>query len=225
MSEAYNYGDVELTPEEEYQARVSKLVDAVQADLKLADDESSVYHIAAQRKFEDIVRLTSGHAYSTARRFTHDAEGASEVVQESYLRAWRGLPGFRGESSFTTWFHRITVNAANTYIEKRKKLQDKLAINRDEDETKEYVAKHSDYDVEHRVENAELRDELRSAIEQLSPIMRSVVVLRDVYDLPHDVIAQKLGISETASKVRLHRARRRLRELVFPDKESTIEEV
>ena len=61
-----------------------------------------------------------------------------------------------------------------------------------------------------------LRSRLNAALEELPPRLRAVVVLRDVYDLPHSAIADELGISEAAAKVRLHRARRRLRERLFP---------
>ena len=57
---------------------------------------------------------------------------------------------------------------------------------------------------------------MTAALEELPPRLRAVVVLRDVYDLPHDAIATELGISESAAKVRLHRARRRLRGRLFP---------
>ena len=63
---------------------------------------------------------------------------------------------------------------------------------------------------------AELRDRLKGALAELPPRLRAVVVLRDVYDLPHEAIAAELGISESAAKVRLHRARRKLREQLFP---------
>ena len=61
-----------------------------------------------------------------------------------------------------------------------------------------------------------LRDRLNAALEELPERLRAVVVLRDVYDLPHQAIADELGISEAAAKVRLHRARRRLRQRLFP---------
>jgi RNA polymerase sigma-70 factor (ECF subfamily) len=61
-----------------------------------------------------------------------------------------------------------------------------------------------------------LRQRLTEALEDLPPKLRQVVVLRDIYDLPHEDIAAELGISETAAKVRLHRARKKLREDLFP---------
>ena len=67
-----------------------------------------------------------------------------------------------------------------------------------------------------RAEASDLRDRLTDALEDLPRRLRAVVVLRDVYDLPHEAIAAELGISESAAKVRLHRARRKLRERLFP---------
>jgi RNA polymerase sigma-70 factor (ECF subfamily) len=61
-----------------------------------------------------------------------------------------------------------------------------------------------------------MRHRLSTALEDLPPKLRQVVVLRDIYDLPHEAIAAELGISETAAKVRLHRARKKLREDLFP---------
>jgi RNA polymerase sigma-70 factor (ECF subfamily) len=60
------------------------------------------------------------------------------------------------------------------------------------------------------------RDRVAAALAELPPRLRSVVVLRDVYDLPHEAIAAELGITEAAAKVRLHRARKKLRERLFP---------
>ena len=71
-------------------------------------------------------------------------------------------------------------------------------------------------DPEARSEATALRHRLTAALETLPPKLRQVVVLRDIYDLPHEAIAAELGISETAAKVRLHRARKKLREDLFP---------
>jgi RNA polymerase sigma-70 factor, ECF subfamily len=71
-------------------------------------------------------------------------------------------------------------------------------------------------DPEGRLGGADDRRILQAALQSLSPEMRAVVVLRDVYDLPHEAIAAELGISEGAAKVRLHRARKKLRERLFP---------
>ncbi len=73
----------------------------------------------------------------------------------------------------------------------------------------------ADHDPAQHVDATTLRTRLEAAIADLPPRLRQVIVLRDVYELPHDQIAAELGISESAAKVRLHRARRMLRERLF----------
>lgn len=162
--------------------------------------------------FEELVRATYADTYTLAYRLTGDEEDARDVVQETYLRAFRGLKRFRGDAQFTTWLYRITANCANTHLGRRvrhrhEELEDDDAV----------VDERPEADPQARAENEALRGRLRGAIEALPPRLRAVVVLRDVYDLPHEAIAEELGISESAAKVRLHRARRRLRDDLFPD--------
>jgi RNA polymerase sigma-70 factor, ECF subfamily len=165
-----------------------------------------------QAAFEGLVRATYADTYTLAYRLTGDEEDARDVVQETYLRAFRGLKRFRGDAQFSTWLYRITANCASTHLGRRARHRhDELA-----DDTP-LADDRLEIDPEHRAENEALRTRLRGAIDRLPPRLRSVVVLRDVYDLPHEAIAEELGISETATEVRLHRARRRLREELYPD--------
>lgn len=160
--------------------------------------------------FDQLVKATYLDTYTLAYRLTGDEEDARDVVQESYLRAYRGLKRFRGDAQFSTWMYRITANCASTHLGKRNRnrhdeLTDDIAVD-------EAVANNP----EARTDAAVLRDRLQGALRELPPRLRSVVILRDIYDLPHDAIAAELGISESAAKVRLHRARRKLRDEVFP---------
>ena len=165
-----------------------------------------------QHAFEELVRATHAEAYTLAYRLVGNEEDARDVVQDTYLRAFRGLKNFRGDAQFTTWLYRITANCANTHLSKRvRHRHDEL----DEDDPAIPDLDPSNDPVA-RADASVLRDRLTEALRELPPRLRAVVVLRDVYDLSHEDIAAELGISETAAKVRLHRARRRLRELVFP---------
>ncbi len=160
--------------------------------------------------FDELVKATYLDTYTLAFRLTGDEEDACDVVQESYLRAYRGLKRFRGDAQFSTWMYRITANCASTYLGKRKRnrhdeLTDDIAVD-------EQVA----VNPEAQADAAALRGRLQDALRELPPRLRAVVILRDIYDLPHDAIAAELGISESAAKVRLHRARRKLRDDVFP---------
>jgi RNA polymerase sigma-70 factor, ECF subfamily len=161
--------------------------------------------------FDELVRSTYAETYTLARRLTGNEEDARDVVQETYLRAFKGLKRFRGDAQFSTWLYRITANCANTYLSKRNR-------HRHEELPEVLIDASSEVDPEARADAVELRGRLDDALAHLSPKLRAVVLLRDVYDLPHESIAAELGISESAAKVRLHRARRELREHIFPSK-------
>ena len=165
----------------------------------------------SREAFDELVRVTSRDTYTLAFRLVGNEEDARDVVQETYLRAYKGIGRFRGDAQFTTWLYRITANCANTHLSKRRKHRhDEL------DETMAAVDTDATRDPQAVAIASSLRDRLTVALDELPPKLRAVVVLRDVYDLPHEAIAAELGISETAAKVRLHRARRKLRESVFP---------
>ncbi|MEJ7585765.1 MAG: RNA polymerase sigma factor [Acidimicrobiales bacterium] len=164
-----------------------------------------------QQAFEELVRATYVDSYTLALRLTGDEEDARDVVQESYLRAYKGLKRFRGDAQFTTWLYRITANCATNQLSKRTRhrhdeLPDDAGL----------LDERADRDPARSADAADLRERLKDALDVLPPRLRAVVVLRDVYDLPHEAIAAELGISESAAKVRLHRARRKLREHLFP---------
>ena len=163
--------------------------------------------------FEEVVRRTYRHVYTQAFRIVGDRHEAEDVAQEAYLRVFRSLAGFRGESQFETWLYRIVANAAVTHLRRRGRIGE-LTLDR-EDRPVEPAA-----DV--RVaEQAVDREELSRALADLPVSLRAVVVLKDVYGMPHKEIAQLLGTTEGAVKVRLHRARRRLKERLFgPEEES-----
>ncbi|MBW3645868.1 MAG: sigma-70 family RNA polymerase sigma factor [Actinobacteria bacterium] len=161
--------------------------------------------------FEELVRRTSAETYTLAYRLLGNEEDARDVVQEAYIRAYRGIGKFRGDSQFTTWMYRITANCAVTSLERRRRHHhEELA------DDAQFADGSADRDPQAQADASALRSELNVALQELPPRLRAVVVLRDVYDLPHEAIAAELGISESAAKVRLHRARRRLRERLFP---------
>lgn len=178
-------------------ASVDELVEAAQ------DGDSA--------SFEELVKRTSADAFTLARRLVSDDDDARDVVQEAYLRAYRSIGKFRGDAQFATWLYRITANCASTHLGRRRRHRhDEL------DEEVDVADNRPEHDPQIAADAAILRQQLERAIAELPPRLRSVVVLRDIYDLSHAEIAEELGISESAAKVRLHRARRRLRAQVFP---------
>jgi RNA polymerase sigma-70 factor, ECF subfamily len=161
--------------------------------------------------FDELVRQTYTEVYTLALRLTGNEEDARDVLQDAYLRAYKGIKRFRGDSQFGTWMYRITANCAATHLGKRSKHR-----HEDLDDSTTVVDSRPEIDPELRADAAVERSRLNEALAELPPKLRAVVVLRDVYDLPHEAIAAELGISEAAAKVRLHRARRKLREQLFP---------
>lgn len=164
--------------------------------------------------FDELVRQTYAGTWTLAVRLTADEEDARDVVQEAYLRAWRSIGRFRGDAQLTTWLYRITANCASTQMSRgAKHRHDEL------DEELGVADLTPQADPAGRAEQSAVRSTLVEAIDALPDGLRAVVVLRDVYDLPHEAIAAELGISETAAKVRLHRARKRLRSALDPVRE------
>lgn len=155
--------------------------------------------------FAALVRAHQDEVYTLARRLVGDPHLASDVAQEALIRAWRALPRFRGDAQLSTWLYRITVNTAWTH-KKRAARQRALSIDEQFGLAAPYDASHPEV----AGETLELRGRLRAALDLLPPSQRKVVVLKDVYGWSHNEIAETLGISVTAAKVRLHRARARL---------------
>jgi len=160
--------------------------------------------------FDELVRRTYVDTYTLAVRLTGNEEDARDVVQEAYLRAWKGLGRFRGDAQFTTWMYRITANASFSHVQRRKRYRVSTLEGVDEPIEIRVEAR-----PEEAAESAADMAELTEALEQLPPKLRQIVVLKDVYGLPHDAIAEELDISVAAAKVRLHRGRKRLRDLLY----------
>ena len=161
--------------------------------------------------FAELVRTYQNEVYTLALRVVADRESAADITQDALVRAWRAMPAFRGDARFSTWMYRITINTAFTHRERAKKRRtDSLDSLHIEPEA-------GGPSPEQAGESAGIRPQLESAIAALPSSLRIVVVLKDVYDWSHAEIADHLGISVTAAKVRLHRGRRQLREALWPE--------
>jgi RNA polymerase sigma-70 factor (ECF subfamily) len=164
--------------------------------------------------FEEVVRLTHRHVYSLALRLVGDPQEAEDVAQDAYLRVYRGLAGFRGDAAFETWLYRVGANAAISHLRRRRRFGPLLSDPADEPSAPRAGPVQVPFD-----ELAVDRDSLVRALDSLPPAMRLVVVLKDVYDLPCAEIGRMVGASEGAVTVRLHRARRRLKERLLGPEE------
>lgn len=169
---------------------------------------------------EVMVRDNVGWMLALAERLIRDRAFAEDIVQESFIAAFRGLANFEGRSSHKTWLHRITVNAA----------LDKLRqINRQAEKSIDPLLPEFDrYDcriempwshlpeVADVVENEQLRGHLHSCIDTLPDSYRILLLLRDVEGYDTREVAEILDITEANVKVRLHRARAALKKLLEP---------
>ena len=162
--------------------------------------------------FEELVRRTFVDTFTLARRLTGNEEDARDVVQDAYLRAWKAIGKFRGEAQFSTWMYRITANAASSHLGKRRRQRTETL-----DDIAEPVDLRADAQPAASAEAADALGRISHALDELPPKLRTVVVLKDVYDLPHEAIADELGITVAAAKVRLHRARRKLRDILYDE--------
>jgi len=164
--------------------------------------------------FAEIVEKTSPKVYALCLRLSGNEHDARDIMQDTYLRAYRSIGTFRSESSFSTWIYRIAANCASTHLQKRQRRNERV-LEFDVETLGNAVPASTDSDPEIASESTEDRELLIAALARLPFSLRSVVVLGDVYDLSHEEIATELKISRAAVKVRLHRARKKLHEELF----------
>jgi RNA polymerase sigma-70 factor (ECF subfamily) len=181
------------------------------------DELAELVHAARggdRAAFDEIVRRTYVDTYTLALRLTGHQEDARDVVQEAYLRAWKGLRRFRGDAQFSTWLYRITANTAYTTLSRRRRHHT-VGL----DQVADTIDARPEASPDVVAESGAGLQELADALQQLPDSLRAVVVLKDVYGLSHEAIAEETGISVAAAKVRLHRGRKRLRDLLYNGQE------
>lgn len=153
--------------------------------------------------FEELVRRNADRLYAVVLRFLGDSREAEDVTQEAFLRAWRGIGGFKGRSQFYTWLYRIGLNEAKRRAERRPPPGKLTSL----DEHPHTEAPDWSEAPETRAAEGELRGVLERAVRALAPDYRAPLVLRDVEGLSTAEAADVMGLGEAAFKSRLHRAR------------------
>jgi RNA polymerase sigma-70 factor, ECF subfamily len=163
--------------------------------------------------FDFLYQLHSRRVYALCLRMVNNPADAEDLAQEAFLQLFRKIATFRGESAFSTWLHRMTVNVVLMRLRKKSLPTDSL------EETLDPEAENSSpkRDVgapDLRLSGAVDRVNLERSIELLPPGYRTVFVLHDVQGYEHNEIADIMGCSVGNSKSQLHKARTRLRELL-----------
>lgn len=163
--------------------------------------------------FSELVERTSPKIYALGLRMLGNDQDAEDMLQETYLKAYKALPNFEKRSSITTWLFRIAANEALMQLRKRKAAFNLVEIDKDE-ESDEAPQEIVDWCClpEQEMVSAETRNLLDNAAKNLSPVLRMVFQLRDVDGFSISETAEILEISEDAVKTRLVRARMKLRE-------------
>ena len=164
-----------------------------------------------ERAWGELVEATYRDVYTLCLRILGDPHDAAEATQDAYLKAWRGLSGFRGDAMFETWLYRVASNSALSKHRSRRRRQSHEAGVQDEVLTELPASGSVEATAGARIEV----QALEAALARLPEQHRTAIVLRDVYGMNIEEIAGQLGISETAAKVRVHRARKKLKEMIF----------
>ena len=161
--------------------------------------------------FETLYRRHSRRVYAVVWRLAGgQAARAEDLVQESFIRAWRALPSFRCESAFSTWLHRLAVNTALMELRDRAGAQDRET----DDSALDHIAT-GDTAGKHTRDQIDLE----RAVATLPERARAVLVLHDIEGWKHEEIATELGMAVGSSKAQLHRARNLLRKRLGEDHE------
>jgi RNA polymerase sigma-70 factor, ECF subfamily len=157
--------------------------------------------------FEALAGVHADRLYSVVLRFLGDRCEAEDVVQETLLRAWRGIGRFQGRAMIFTWLYRIAVNESNRALERRLRRRATVPV----DEEAVQIPAPSQEGPANRAEQHEMREALELAIAKLAPPYRTALVLRDVEGLSTREAAKIAGVGEAAFKSRLHQARLKVR--------------
>jgi RNA polymerase sigma-70 factor (ECF subfamily) len=158
--------------------------------------------------FEELYRRHSRRVYSLCLRMTANVEKAEDLAQDVFVHLFRKIGSFRGQSAFTTWLHRVTVNQVLMHFRKRSVKAEQTT---DDGETPIQIVKGtSDPNAMPVID----RIALDKAIALLPPGYRSVFILHDVEGHEHTEVANILGCSVGTSKSQLHKARMKLRNLL-----------
>lgn len=152
--------------------------------------------------FEGLYRRHVGRIHSLVRRMT-SPDRADEVTQDVFVRAWRKLASFRGESAFGTWLHRLAVNVALT---DRRRERSRNGWLHGDDEVLQFIGT--------TTAHPGVSLDLESAIARLPVGARQVFVLHDIEGWKHEEIANRLGVAPGTSKSQLSRARQALRRML-----------
>lgn len=165
--------------------------------------------------FEDIVRAYEKNVYNIALRMSGSREDALDISQEAFLKAYRSLRSFRGESKFSVWLYRIVSNTALDYLRTRaRRAADSLSV---EDESGELAIADESQSPETLLERKLTREALQRGLNSLPEDQRKILLLREIEGFSYEEIGKILSIESGTVKSRIFRARKKLCEFLAAD--------
>ena len=174
-------------------------------------------------RFDELVKAYTQKLYRLAYGLLGNHHDAEEVVQDSFVRAYRGLDNFRGDSSFETWMHRITVNLARNKFHWNRRRGEGLNVSlsepndsmEDGESSAELELPDTSYSPDRLMQKAETRSNVLNGLNTLPDYIREAMVLRHVKDMPYEEIARILNCPVGTVKSRISRGRELLREYLM----------
>jgi len=165
--------------------------------------------------FEDLLIANQKNVYNLALKMTGNPADAEDISQEAFLKAFRLLESFRGESRFSVWLYRLTYNLCIDFLRKNKKVSMiSLSQKHDDDDDYEFDITDTSEQPERTVVRNEMREIIDKSINELDVFHREILIMREIADMSYSEIAQTLKISEGTVKSRLSRARKSLAQIL-----------
>jgi RNA polymerase sigma-70 factor (ECF subfamily) len=163
--------------------------------------------------FQELLGRHEATLLRLAQRLVRNDNDAKEVLQEVFITTWKKLGGFEDRAQIGSWLYRVTVNASLMHLRLRKRRLSAVSFEGEQPRSDVWTAPDGSSErPDQQLESRELREVLQGAIGRLPPILRSVLVIRDVQGCSTREAGQMLGLTDVAVKTRLFRARRALRE-------------
>ena len=168
--------------------------------------------------FEALVTAYQKQVYSLALRTVGNPEDAADLSQEAFLRAYRSIGSFRGDSKFSVWLYRLTTNICIDFLRsKGRKPTVSLTMENDDEETQELEVADDRFDPEENFQRAELQRAVQRGLNTLPEEFRTILILRELEGMSYAEIGEILHLEEGTVKSRLFRARSRLCDFLKQD--------
>ena len=170
-----------------------------------------------RRAFDALVRLYQQRIVKLIMRYVHDPVEAQDVAQEAFIKAYRALPGFRGDSAFYTWLYRIAINTAKNYLvaNQRRPVDYQLDL-QDPEQVEANVRLRDEATPERMALQEELRVTIEQAIAALPDELRTAIMLREIDGLSYEEIASAMQCPVGTVRSRIFRAREAIDKSIAP---------